>query len=396
MSGLLYDDFSDFVTVLEKLFDAHCNSLNFELLIGAIIFIMMKNNCQVCSAREPYISRYLGVCPACIHRGDLEALRRALSAHARAREEFDLPTLPPHSARGKKCNLCVNECQIGEGQFGFCGLRTVRSGHLLHLAGTPAHGLLRWYRDPLPTNCVADWVCEGSHQIGYHNLAVFYASCTANCLFCQNWHFRRISAKRGKLISAEELASAANARTFCVCFFGGDPASQMPHALATSKILASRGVRICWETNGSMHPKLLDVAVEYSLETGGCVKFDLKAWNDDLHRALTGISNRRTLENFARAASRAKERPEPPLVIASTLLIPGYVDVEEVRQIAAYIAGIDPNIPYALLAFAPSFFMTDLPCTSAEHASEAEAAAREAGLINVRIGNRHLLGLGWV
>ena len=35
--------------------------------------------------------------------------------------------------------------------------------------------------------------------------------------------------------------------------------------------------------------------------------------------------------------------------------------------------------------------MTDLPPTSVRHAEEAEAAARAAGLTNVRIGNRHVL-----
>jgi len=35
--------------------------------------------------------------------------------------------------------------------------------------------------------------------------------------------------------------------------------------------------------------------------------------------------------------------------------------------------------------------MPDLPRTSVRHAEEAEAAARAAGLTNVRIGNRHLL-----
>jgi pyruvate formate lyase activating enzyme len=44
-----------------------------------------------------------------------------------------------------------------------------------------------------------------------------------------------------------------------------------------------------------------------------------------------------------------------------------------------------------LLGFAPHFFMSDLPPTSKRHASEAEAAARAAGLTQVRIGNRHLL-----
>jgi len=35
--------------------------------------------------------------------------------------------------------------------------------------------------------------------------------------------------------------------------------------------------------------------------------------------------------------------------------------------------------------------MPDLPRTSVRHADAAEAAARAAGLTNVRIGNRHLL-----
>jgi len=220
---------------------------------------------------------------------------------------------------------------------------------------------------------------------------VFYRSCTANCLFCQNWHFRDTPIPESETISADELASAANSSTFCVCFFGGDPASQLPHALATSKHLAKRGVRICWETNGMMHPKLLDRAVEYSIRTGGCIKFDLKAFDENVHLGLTSVSNKRTLENFARIAQHYSERPELPLVIASTLLVPDYVDVDQVSKIADFVASIDPQIPYSLLAFVPNFYMTDLLRTSEHHAYEAEAAARKAGLVNVRIGNRHLL-----
>jgi len=203
-----------------------------------------------------------------------------------------------------------------------------------------------------------------------------------------------MSPGRDGTISAAELAAVANPRTFCVCYFGGDPASQMPHALASSRLLAQKGVRICWETNGSMHPKLLDAALKYSLETGGCIKFDLKAFDEEVHLALTGVSNRRTLENFARAAQHFSKRPQPPLVVASTLLVPGYVDAEQVGKIARFIAGFSCQIPYALLAFAPHFYMGDLPCTSSRHARQAEEAARAAGLKNVRIGNRHLLDLG--
>jgi pyruvate formate lyase activating enzyme len=142
-----------------------------------------------------------------------------------------------------------------------------------------------------------------------------------------------------------------------------------------------------------MHPRLLDAALRYSLETGGCIKFDLKAWDEDLHFLLTGISNRRTLENFERAARRFGERPEPPPVVASTLLVPGYVDSEQVSKLARFIASLSPKIPYALLAFAPQFRMQDLPSTSLCHAEQAEEAARAAGLVNVRVGNIHLLRL---
>lgn len=336
----------------------------------------------------------IGICADCLLAGSSEARSHVKAVHADSRAKFDLPAEPPRHPDGKKCSLCSNECVIGEGEQGFCGLRAVRNGKLVHLAGTPGRGLLGWYRDPLPTNCVAAWVCGGGGHPDCHNLAVFYESCTANCLFCQNWHFRRVSPSGDRTTSASELASVADSSTFCVCFFGGDPASQMPHALAASKRFAQRGVRVCWETNGTMNPRLLDSAVNYSLRTGGCIKFDLKAFDDDLHLALTGVSNMRAKENFSRAASKYRERPEPPLVVASTLLVPGYVESGQVGKIAGFIAELNPRIPYALLAFAPNFHMHDLPCTSLRQAQEAEAAAREAGLVNVRVGNVHLLGRG--
>ncbi len=74
--------------------------------------------------------------------------------------------------------------------------------------------------------------------------------------------------------------------------------------------------------------------------------------------------NRRSLENFTLAASLFDECPSPPLVVASTLLVPGYVDAQEVGRIAQIIADLNPAIPYALLAFHPHLEMADLPRSS--------------------------------
>ncbi len=192
------------------------------------------------------------------------------------------------------------------------------------------------------------------------------------------------------------LAQTVDDRTSCICYFGGDPSPQLPHALRASRLALERNkgriLRICWETNGSMHPALLEQAAELSLNSGGCIKFDLKSWNEGLHIALCGVSNKRTLENFTMLAKHVRERPSPPFLVASILLIPGYVDKEEVSQIASFISSLSPDIPCALLAFHPQFLMKDLPPTSKRHAEECLAAAKAQGLKRVRIGNVHLLG----
>lgn len=353
-------------------------------------------HCTVCGQTHSLMAEVLGLCPDCARSE--AGIPQARTVHGRSRRLFALPEAPPRAKEGVKCVLCGCECVIGEGEHGFCGLRTVQDGKLRHIAGTPKRGVLHWYRDPVPTNCVAAPVCAASKGDTrrssrlWHNLSIFYYSCTLDCLFCQNWHFRTVDGEHSDGMSAQALADCADPNTFCVCYFGGDPASQMPHALASAKILAERGVVICWETAGTANPRLMDRAVQLSLESDGCVKFDLKAHTESLHIALTGWSNQQTLANFTRAVRRFRERPNLPLVVASTLLVPGYVDAEEVGHIAAFIARHDPDIPYVLLGFAPHYLMPDLPRTSQQHAEAACRAAQDAGLRHVRIGNRHLLG----
>jgi pyruvate formate lyase activating enzyme len=281
----------------------------------------------------------------------------------------------------------------------------VRQGKLL--GGRPHEGNLACYFDPLPTNCVADFVCPGgtgcgfprfAHrpgpEVGFKNLAVFYQACSFNCLYCQNDHFREHTAQ-ASVMTARELARTVDADTACICYFGGDPTPQILHALTAARLARKRArdgiLRICWETNGAMQEPYLNAMAESALHSGGCIKVDLKAWHESIHRALTGATNRQTLANFQVLAARASERPSPPPLVASTLLVPGYVDVAEVAPLARFIAGLNPEIPYSLLAFYPHFYLQDLPTTSRSQAERCRRAAEEAGLRRVHVGNVHLL-----
>jgi pyruvate formate lyase activating enzyme len=361
--------------------------------------------CNLCKRHSTEISKMLRVCLACIRQQPEAALKIAIQAHRQSRLDFGLPPQPPDSPEGLSCNVCANRCRMAENELGYCGLRRNHNGRIVGVTSTV--GKLSWYHDPLPTNCVASWVCPGETGAGYpqfayrrgaetgfKNLAIFFQGCSFNCLFCQNWHFRH-ETLTAPYRTVEELVADTDEKTACICYFGGDPAPQMAFAIKASrqtrKKAAGRILRVCWETNGSGNPELLDQVVEIAVDSGGCLKFDLKTWDSSLHIALTGVSNHRTLDNFVRVAEKMDRRPVPPLLIASTLLVPGYIDAREISAIAGFIAGLNPNIPYSLLAFHPQFLMSDMPLTSKTMAYQCLQAARDSGLNNVRLGNVHLL-----
>lgn len=362
--------------------------------------------CRYCNRSAKTISDVIGFCAGCMRGHFAEVWPEIKKVHERSRRLYQLPVEPPRAREGVACPICVHGCQIPEGGKGFCGLRRVEKGRIL--GGRPHEGNLSYYYDPLPTNCVGNFVCPAGtgcgHPVysvskgpeyGYKNLAVFYHACSFNCLYCQNYHYKEETASATR-VSAQVLAGAIDQRTTCVCYFGGDPTPQILHALRASKIAlknaGDRILRICWETNGALREPLLTEMAELSLKSGGCIKVDLKAWDEGLHFGLCGVTNRQTLENFKRLSRWLSKRPLPPFLIASTLLVPGYVDEEEVGPIARFIGDLDPEIPYSLLGFYPHFYLHDLPTTSRTHALRCKGIAEDQGLRRVHIGNIHLLG----
>jgi len=365
--------------------------------------------CQVCGTSRVLISTGVGVCSRCLLERTDEALSITDRVHGGSRAKFGLPALPP--SEGVACGGCANNCRIPNGGMGYCGLVSSSDGRIQRRAGTPDSGILEWYYDHLPTNCVAWWFCPGctgsgfpkySHssekpEKGYDNLAVFYGACSFDCFFCQNWHHRRLAISDVVHMSSAALADKVTGSVSCMCYFGGDPSPQMSHALETTRLALVRAdhddriLRVCWETNGHMASAYLDQAMEFSLRTGGNMKFDLKFWNEGLARGICGVSNAQSLRNFERVGKKYFEaRLNLPVLTASTLLVPGYVDEVEVGSIAEFISSIDDRIPYSLLAFSPQYLMSDLPTTSREHAMRCRDAALKH-LRRVRIGNEHLL-----
>ncbi len=356
--------------------------------------------CLYCK-RRIHLSDSLPYCGNCLRVRYDELKDEIEKKHAITRKRYDLPEQIPKEGISQ-CRICVNRCKPKDNEYGYCNIARGSNDRIQYLAGNRKGAILKWYYDALPTNCVANWVCAGCTSSGYpeysyspapeyayKNLAVFYEFCNFNCLFCQNWHYR-LAKRHSRIITPFELASVVDEYTSCICFFGGDPTPQFVHSIATCieiKKKINRPFRFCWETNGSINQEMLKIAADLAFDSGGCIKIDLKALNDNLHRALTGCSNSQTLRNIKFLSSYVEDRSGLPFLIISTLLVPGYIDEKEIDDITKFIASINKSIPFSLLGFYPQFFMNDIRPTTYEFAVRCAEIAAKAGLINIHIAN---------
>ena len=84
---------------------------------------MSYKKCINCGDVYPEISSFLGICLKCIRTDFDNVLSVIETRHSESRRKFNLPERPPKNPNGLLCKICGNECKIGEGETGYCGLR---------------------------------------------------------------------------------------------------------------------------------------------------------------------------------------------------------------------------------------------------------------------------------
>jgi len=384
--------------------------------------INVMAQCKICGKSSQEISSTIGVCVDCIRKLGNSSLEYVKKSRKIWREHIGLPLEPPKALSDYvECRFCINRCRIPNGSQGFCGIIKNDGGTLTTIAGSFDHAFLHYYFDPHPTNCVAEFTCPATTSIGYpkytktigieygyYNLAVFFAGCNLDCLFCQNIEHKymiqhRIPNKRfGNIINVETFVKECmQQKITCICYFGGDPTPHSAFILKASRKILKEAQeakvikRICWETNGLEDPRIMREIGKIALDSGGIVKIDWKAYTPEVYEALTGVNGyeaiERIKENVKILVEMGQERPEVPLLVVSTLVVPHYVDAIEVEGIAKYLSYLNENIPYSLLAFYPQHLMKDLPRTSKKQMTECYRAAKMAGLKKIHVGNYWLL-----
>jgi pyruvate formate lyase activating enzyme len=213
------------------------------------------------------------------------------------------------------------------------------------------------------------------------------AGCMWRCLYCHNpdtWTMTNgIPVSVGR--AAEELRKyRAGLATMGGGFTlsGGDPLMQHRFAVKLLAAAKSMGVHTALDTNGCYGDRLSDA----DLESIDLVLLDLKGWDPDRHRTLTGMDIGPTLDFARRLAAHGKP------VWVRFVLVPGLTDAaEDIEDVAAF-AGSLGNVrrvdvlPFHQMgrfkwkALGLRYELDDVRPPSAEEVERACAVFRAAGL----------------
>jgi pyruvate-formate lyase-activating enzyme len=266
-------------------------------------------------------------------------------------------------------------------------------------------------------------------------LSIYQSGCNFSCRKCHSWYFSKV--KDGTWYSAEDILDAAlkyektvtqfeprsratawHAHDACRCcgscvthqkpsafcpgvlqpeqivlspqgfgparnivaFTGGD-VTCCPDFFAECARLIKKQTKL-WvliETNGyGLTPQNLDCLKESGVDA---FWLDIKAFDAETHKWLTGCPNDRILELPQEIIRRGFE-----LEVLS-LYIPDRVEADDLENIARILTAADADIPFTILAFFPEYNMKDHASPTVVEMVGAYRRVKAVGLKNIRLGN---------
>ncbi len=168
-------------------------------------------------------------------------------------------------------------------------------------------------------------------------------------------------------------------------FTGGDICCRAEFYAESAEKIESACTDKMWvliESNGyGLTPQNLDL-----LASSGVDSFwlDIKAYDEEVYRKLCGVTNKWILETPKWIVDRGFT-----LEVLS-LFIPNWVETDQIVKIAQLILEIDPDIPFTILSFFPTYKIQNGRCPTIMEMIQTYLAVKDTGLKNVKLGNCNL------
>ncbi len=230
-------------------------------------------------------------------------------------------------------------------------------------------------------------VASTSFAPALNSYSVTLLGCCYRCLHCNayrisqypdpHWHYRGFVTPEMLVDEAlSRIRAFEQFRVDRISFTGGDPVIHLPYIERCASLVRQRTpeIGIGLATGGFATTPTM----ERVRDLCSSVTLEIKAYDDDVHRALTGAPAAPVLRNAELLARTAREK----IRVFRTVVIPGMTETQ-VEKIAAHIAAIDPDIPYRLVGFRPSFVLYYHPGPSRALMERLAQQCRRAGLTDV-------------
>jgi len=246
------------------------------------------------------------------------------------------------------CPVCPHHCALREGAVGRCRARKcvggkitcINYGKITSLALDPIEKKPLYYFYP-----------------GSRIVSVGSFGCNLSCPFCQNHEIAAAGAREARYardMMPEEICEIAEETrdrgNIGVAYTYNEALVGYEFVRDTAKLVHEAGMKNVLVTNGTAELPVLEELLPYI----DAMNIDLKAFRPELYKWLGG--DLQTVMNFITRAAQESH------VELTSLIVPGKNDsLEDMEREAAWIAGIDPDIPLHITRYFPRHRMAEPP-----------------------------------
>lgn len=260
----------------------------------------------------------------------------------------------------KNCKLCEWKCGVNrlEGEPGVCGVG------MPEIAYCSLAQVLRSYSVTMLGCSFKCIYCNAYRLSQYPGSSWFYRGYIDPKELAAE-AIRRINSPEGKAMHVDKIS-----------FTGGEPTIHFPYIAKVveeaRKKMPELGVGFA--TNGFATQKTLQQIIDLC----SYVTFEIKAFHDDTHLAITGAPVEPVLRNAEYLIRKGRDK----IRAFRTIVIPGINDTE-IEKIAEFLASIDPSIPLRIIPFRPNYILYYHPGPTKRRMDEIGQAVLKTGLENV-------------
>lgn len=257
-----------------------------------------------------------------------------------------------------KCQLCPHNCSLIEGKFGVCNLRTVKNNIPIVIN----YGEFTSVNvDPIEKKPLYHF------KPGKDILSIGTFGCNMSCSFCQNHEISQ-NKPPTEFIDIDKLISLIIniPNNVGIAFTYNEPFMWYEYIYDVAKKIKEydKNISIVLVTNGFVNKEPLEQILPFI----DAMNIDLKGFTKQYYNEVCGATIDSVLETIKIASKHTH-------VEITTLMVSDKNDsVEEIVEIAKFLASIDKNIPLHLSRYFPKYKMKNPP-TLVENMMKAKEEA---------------------